>query len=151
MAHAWLGRTYADLDESDLAAQSTSRAWELRDRTSDRENLWITSAYHVLVTGNLEKARQTCQAWVQSYPRDVAPHLLLAGVINKSAGRFEEGVGEARKAIELDPDFAIGYYSLGVDNAYLGRLEEADKAIERASARGLEIDEFLMLRYDVAF
>lgn len=151
MAHAWLGRTYADLDESDLAAESITRAWQLRDRTSDRENLWITGAYHTLVTGNLEKARQTCEAWIQTYPRDAAPHHLLAGVINKSAGRYEEGAAEARKAIELDPDFAIGYYSLGANNAYLDRLEQADKAIERASARGLEIDEFLMLGYDVAF
>jgi eukaryotic-like serine/threonine-protein kinase len=151
MAHAWLGRAYADLDESDLAAESISRGWQLRDRTSDRENLWITAAYHTLVTGNLEKARQTCQAWLQIYPRDPAPHQLFSGMINKSAGRYEEAADEAQKAIALDPDFAIGYYNLGVNNAYLGRLEEADKAVERAVARGLEIDEFLMLRYDVAF
>jgi eukaryotic-like serine/threonine-protein kinase len=75
----------------------------------------------------------------------------LAGVINKSAGRYEEAAAEARKAIQLDPDFAIGYYSLGANNTYLGRLEEADITIKRASARGLEIDEFLMLGYDVAF
>jgi eukaryotic-like serine/threonine-protein kinase len=72
-------------------------------------------------------------------------------VINKSAGRYEEAAAEARKAIQLDPDFAIGYYSLGVNDAYLGRLEEADMTIKRASARGLKIDEFLMLGYDVAF
>ena len=151
MAHVWLGRTYADLDQSDLAAESTTTAWQLRDRTSDRENLWITAAYQTLVTGNLEKARQTCEAWLRTYPRDPAPHQLLSGMINKSAGRYEEAADEAQKAIELDPDFAIGYYNLGVNNAYLGRLEEADKAIERAVARGLEIDEFLMLGYDFAF
>ena len=151
MAHAWLGRTYADLDESDLAAESISRAWQLRDRTSDRENLWITTAYQTLVTGNLTQAQQTCEAWVQTYPRDAAPHQVLAGMTNKSAGRYEQALKEAQKAIELDPDFAIVYYSLGVNNAYLGRLERAESAINRAVARGLEIEEFVMLRYDLAF
>jgi eukaryotic-like serine/threonine-protein kinase len=151
MAHAWLGRIYADLDESDLAAESISRAWQLRDRTTDRENLWITAAYQTLVTGNLTQVRQTCEAWVQTYPRDAAPHQLLAGMTNKSVGRYEQALAEAQKAIELDPDFAMSYYSLGVNNAYLGRLERADSALNRAAARGLEIEEFVMLRYDLAF
>ena len=151
MAHAWLGRIYADLDESDLAAESISRAWQLRDRTTDRENLWITAAYQTLVTGNLAQAQQTCEAWVQTYPRDAAPHLVLAGMTNKSVGRYEQALAEAQKAIELDPDFAIAYYSLGVNNAYLGRLERAESAINRAVARGLGIEEFVMLQYDLAF
>ncbi len=151
MAHAWLGRIYADLDESDLAAESISRAWELRDRTTDREKLWITAAYQTLVTGNLAQAQQTCEAWVQTYPRDAAPHQLLAGMTNKSVGRYEQALAEAQKAIELDPDFAMVYYSLGVNNAYLGHLERADSAMNRAVARGLEIEEFVMLRYDLAF
>ena len=151
MAHAWLGRIYADLDESDLAAESISRAWQLRDRTTDRENLWITAAYETLVTGNLPHAQQNCEAWVQTYPRDAAPHQVLAGMTNKSVGRYEQALAEAQRAIELDPDFAIVYYSLGVNNAYLGRLEQAESAINRAVARGLEIEEFLMLRYDLAF
>jgi DNA-binding winged helix-turn-helix (wHTH) protein/tetratricopeptide (TPR) repeat protein len=151
MAHAWLGRIYVDLDESDLAAESISRAWQLRDRTTDRENLWITSAYQTLATGNLTWAQQTCEAWVQTYPRDAAPHQVLAGMTNKSAGRYEQALAEAQKAIELDPDFAIVYYSLGVNNAYLGRLERAESAINRAVAHGLEIEEFVMLRYDLAF
>jgi DNA-binding winged helix-turn-helix (wHTH) protein/tetratricopeptide (TPR) repeat protein len=151
MAHAWLGRIYADLDESDLAAESISRAWQLRDRTTDREKLWITASYQTLVTGNLTQAQQTCEAWVQTYPRDAAPHQLLAGMTNKSVGRYEQALAEAQKAIELDPDFAIAYYSLGVNNAYLGRLERAESAINRAVARGLGIEEFVMLRYDLAF
>jgi eukaryotic-like serine/threonine-protein kinase len=151
MAHAWLGRMYADLDESHLAAESISRAWQLRDRTTDRENLWIASAYQTLVTGDLAQAQQICEEWVQIYPRDAGPHQVLAGITNKSAGRYEQALAEAQKAIELDPDFAIVYYSLAVNNAYLGHLERAESTINRGVARGLEIEEFVMLRYDLAF
>ena len=151
MAHASLGRVYADLDESDLSAESTSRAWRLRDRASDREKFFITAGYDTLVTGNLEEGRQIGEAWARAYPREALPHNLMSGMVNKVAGRYETALAEARKSIELDPGFAIAYYNLAVNNAYLGRLDEADNTLRRAAGRGLEIDEFIMLAHDIAF
>jgi DNA-binding winged helix-turn-helix (wHTH) protein/TolA-binding protein len=151
MAHVFLGRMYADLDASNLSAQSVSRAWQLRDRASDAERFNITAQYDMLVTGNLEKARQTSESWTQSYPRDAIPHLFLSGQLNKTPGQYETAAAEAEKAIALDPDFAMGYYNLAVDNVYLGKLAEGEKALRRAAARGLEIDELLMVGYDIAF
>ncbi len=151
MAHAALGRIYQDLDESDLSAESLSRAWALRERTSDREKFFITANYQALVTGNMEQARQTCEAWAQTYPRDPIPTTMLSGYVNKVAGRYEVALDWARRSIRLDPDFVVGYYNLGVDNMYLNRLDEADNALRLAAGRGLEWDESLMLAYDVAF
>jgi tetratricopeptide (TPR) repeat protein len=70
---------------------------------------------------------------------------------NKTFGNYENAKSEARKAIELDPDFGIGYYSLGVNNTYLNHLDEAEKTLRSAAGRGLDIDEFVMLEYDIAF
>jgi eukaryotic-like serine/threonine-protein kinase len=151
MAHAFLGRAYADLDESDLAAQSVRRAWQLRERASDPEKFFVTSLYHTLVTGNVEEAQQICEAWEQTYPRDESAHAALAGRISKARGEYERALAEGRKAIELDGDFAIEYYTVAVNNAYLGRFREADDALRLAAARGLEIDEFVMLAYELAF
>ena len=151
MAHASLGRIYADLDEPDLSAQSTRKAWQLRDRVSDREKFFITAGYDTLVTGNLEEGLQTCEAWARAYPREARPHNLMSGMINKVPGRYDRALAEARKSIELDPDFAVGYYNLAVNNAYLGRLDEADNALKRAAGLGLEIDELIMVAHDIAF
>jgi len=151
VAHAWLGRIYADLDESDLAAESTTRAWQLRDRTSDRERFYISVFYDTLVTGNLDRMRQTCEAWAQTYPRDAAPHLLLSGYGNKAKGQYQKAAAEAGKAVELDPDFAMGYYNIAANYSYLDRLEDAQAALRRAAERGLEIDEFVMMAYAIAF
>ena len=151
LAQATLGREYADLDESDLSAETATRAWQLRDHASDQEKFYITATYEGLATGNLEKARQNDEAWAQTYPRDAVPHSMLAGYPNKTAARYELGIVEARKATELDPDFAMGYYNLGVNNVYLDRLEEAENVIRRATGRGLEIDEVIMLEHDIAF
>jgi eukaryotic-like serine/threonine-protein kinase len=150
-AHSSLGRIYEDLDQSDLAAKSIERSWQLREKTSEPERYFLTANYQVLVTGNLETAQQTCEAWAQAYPRDPRPHSMLAGVINKTAGRYENSLDEARKGIELDPDFAIDYYSLGAANVYRFRLEEAESALQAAAARNLDIDEYIMLAYDIAF
>jgi hypothetical protein len=49
----------ADLDESDQAATNLTKAWQLRDRTSDRERYFITAAYQMLTLGNMEEARQS--------------------------------------------------------------------------------------------
>jgi DNA-binding winged helix-turn-helix (wHTH) protein/tetratricopeptide (TPR) repeat protein len=151
LAQATLAREYADLDEPDLSAQTATRAWQLRGRTSERERFYITATYEGLATGNLERARQNDEAWAHTYPRDPVPHAMLSGYPNKAAGRYQQAVAEAEKAVEADPDFAIAYYNLGVNNLYLGRVEEAENVLRRAAGRGLEIDELLMLEHDIAF
>ena len=151
MAHASLGRIYADLDQRGFATTSIARAWQLRDRVSEPEKFFITSTYEILVTGNLEAAQQTCEAWARAYPREARPHHALAGIVHKAPGHYEKALDEARKAIELEPDFWVGYYSLGVLNVYLGRLEDGESALRAATARGLDADEFIMLAFDVAF
>ena len=151
LAHSTLGRAYANVEEGDLSVASSTRAWQLRDHASDREKFFIDANYAILATGNLEAARQTLEAWSQMYPRDAVPHVMLSGYPNKAAGRFEEAIAEGRKAIELDPDFAIAYFNIAVNNVYLNRLDEAENVLRRAAGRGLEIDEYLMLDYNIAF
>jgi tetratricopeptide (TPR) repeat protein len=151
LAYSTLGRGYADVEEGDLSVASAARAWQLRDSASDREKFVIDANYAILATGNLEVARQTLEAWAQRYPRDTLPHVMLSGYSNKAGGRFEQAIAEGRKAIELDPDFAIAYFNTAVNNVYLNRLDEAENVLRRAAGQGLEIDEFLMLDYDIAF
>jgi len=151
MAFAALGRMYADVDESDLSAEALGKAWDLREHASDRERFFIAANYLSLVTGNLEEARKVAEAWAHTYPRDAIPHALLSGILNKSVARYEEAASQARHAIQLDPYFAMGYYNLGVNNVYLERLDEAAHALTEAAKRGLDIEEFRMLEYDLAF
>jgi serine/threonine protein kinase/Tfp pilus assembly protein PilF len=149
MAHSYLGRMYANLEESDLAAQSMRRAWQLRDRGSDREKLAITTRYSELVTGNLEELRQTSEAWMHSYPRDSQPYIGLS-VCDRAMAHYEQALAAGRKAVDIDPGFPPGYYSLAADYIYLDRLKDAEDTLRGAAERGLETDEFIMLAYDIA-
>jgi DNA-binding winged helix-turn-helix (wHTH) protein/Tfp pilus assembly protein PilF len=150
-AYAALGRMYGDIGESVLSAMYTSKAYELRDRTSDQEKFFITLSYDLQVTGNLEKGQQTCALWVQAYPRAWEPHGLLSGDIYMARGKREESVEEGKIALSIDPDFSIGYANLAASYMALERLDEAENTLERASERRLEIPDFFVLRYVIAF
>jgi len=150
-AYAALGRMYGDIGESVLSAVNTSKAYQLRDRASEQEKFFISLSYDLQVTGNLEKGQQTCALWVQAYPRAWVPHGLLSGDIYPAMGKREEAVEEAKVALALDPGFSIGYLNLAIGYMALERLDEAENTLQRASERKLEIPDFFVLRYVIAF
>ncbi len=90
LAYAWLGRMYADIGESGVAADYIRKAYELRDRTSEAEKYFISANFHVVVTGNMEKAEQICNLWIQAYPRAEIPHSFLAGIIYPVSGNMRK-------------------------------------------------------------
>jgi eukaryotic-like serine/threonine-protein kinase len=151
MAYAQLGLSYSDLGESVLAAEYASKAYELRNRVSDREKFFITANYYRHVTGNLEKAHQTLELWAQTYPRDSAAHGLLSGHSSQGLGKYEQAIEEARKSIEIDPDFTFGYENLAFSYLYLDRLKEAEKTLQQGFDRKPEVPDFVILRYYIAF
>jgi eukaryotic-like serine/threonine-protein kinase len=150
-AYAQLGLLYSDIGESVLATDSTIKAYQLRDRASDPEKFFIIVNYERQVTGNLDKARQTCELWTQTYPRDPSAHALLAGLLSQGSGQYQESIDEANKALSLDPDFTPGYVNLAYSYFWLDRPGDAQNVLRSAAARQIEMPELLLLRYDAAF
>jgi len=151
MAYAYLGRMYDGLGESETAAQDMAKAYELRDSVSDRENYFITFNYRRQVTRNLELARQTLESWAQKYPRDIDAHGLMSGFTSQGVGRYEKAVEAGQKAIELAPDFSVGYGNIAWAYVYQNRLSEAEGVLRKASERRIEIIPFSLCRYFIAF
>ena len=150
-AYAALGRMYGDIGETALSAENTSKAYHLRDRASDQERFFISLTYDLQVTGNLEKAQQTCDLWLHAYPRAWLPHGLLSGGIYNTLGKYEKSVEEAKIAISIDPDFSIGYSILAGSYLALGRTGEAESTLQQAFDRKLDIPDFHVQRYVIAF
>jgi eukaryotic-like serine/threonine-protein kinase len=151
MAHAFLGTTYSELGETDLAAASIREAYRLRDRASDLERFFITLSYDLAVTGNLERAQQTCELWTQSYPRDWKPHGFLTGVIYPVLAKYDRSIEEGKKTIELNPDFSIVYGTLSYSYQALDRPAEAEATLQLAAERKHDLPEMLLQRYQLAF
>ena len=87
------------------------------------------------MTGNLELARQTLESWAQNYPRELLPPRILVGLHIPGTGHYEKAVEEGQKAIELDPDFAIGYENVALAYRLSGRLPEAEASFPKAAER----------------
>ena len=151
MAYAFLGRTYGDIGEFALSAENTNKAYQLRNHTSERERFFIDVTYHRQVTGNLEKAHQTLELWAETYPRDTGAHGLLSGFTSQGSGKYQEAIEEGKKAIGLDPDFVPAYANVASAYLYLDRPVEAEQMLQQASERKLEIPDYILFRYYIAF
>ena len=69
-----------NMGQTDLGAEEVRKAYELRDRVSDRERLYILMLYDRQVTGNLQKELQTLESWAQTYPRDASALGIIGGL-----------------------------------------------------------------------
>jgi eukaryotic-like serine/threonine-protein kinase len=151
IAYMFLGRMYGDLGESVLSAESTQKAYELRDRSTDREKLIIAAAYDSQVTGSIEKAAQTFELMEQAYPRDVNAPGPLSGYIYPVLGKYEKAIEQAKRTITLDPQFPFAYVNLSTAYHILGRLKEAEDTLRLASERKIEVTVLAIERYTVSF
>lgn len=151
MAHADLGFMSWNLGQTDLAAEEVRIAYGLRDRVSDRERRYITMLYDRQVTGNLQKELQTLESWAQTYPRDAYAPGIIAGWVAFGTGNYERGIRAAEESIRLAPDIPFAYGGIAAHSLSLNRFTEAADALRRAAERKLEIPEFLIVRYYLAF
>ncbi|MEK6407455.1 MAG: protein kinase [Acidobacteriota bacterium] len=136
-AYAETAVVYTNLGQLELAAEYAEKAYQLRERTNEREKMLISANYYVSVTGELDKSTETLKLWAQTYPRDAVPHHLLA-VQHISIGQSNQGIEAAREAIRLDPDYAPGYLTLARGLITLDRFDEAKETLNQALARKLD-------------
>jgi eukaryotic-like serine/threonine-protein kinase len=151
LAYASLGRMYGDIGESGMAADYSRKAYELRDRTSEPEKYFISSHFHIAVTGNMEKAEQSCELWTQAYPRSEWPHDFLSGIILPVFGQYEKAVEDGREAVRLNPDNPISHSVLMVNYLALNHLDEAKATYGQVLGRRLNDPFFPPIVYEIAF
>jgi tetratricopeptide (TPR) repeat protein/predicted Ser/Thr protein kinase len=136
-AFASLGVRYNNLGQASLAIENVRKAYGLRDRVSEREKYYIACTYFTLVTGELEKAIQQYELWIQNYPRDYVAATNL-GVNYFTLGQFERAAAVTREALQLEPNSILGYNNLGVAYFSMNRLDEAKSTFDEALARKLD-------------
>src|SRR5713101_2835488 len=149
MAYAGLATAYNNISEPGLAAQFAQKAYDLRDRASEREKLYIDSHYYNFVSGDLDKANQAYEAWAQNYPRDEIPYTNL-GSIDALMGRYDKSLAEAREAFRLNPS-GLNYTNLVSGFICLNRLDEARVTAEDAQAKKLDSPYLRAVMYQLAF
>jgi eukaryotic-like serine/threonine-protein kinase len=136
MAYSRLSLMYLNLNQPSLAMEYATKAYELRDRVTEREKLRISAAYFT-ATGELEKAIQIYQLWIANYPRDHVPHVNL-GLDYAYMGQYEEALGQTKEALRLDLDEQTSYGNLSAIYLNLNRLDDAKATLDQALARNMD-------------
>jgi serine/threonine protein kinase/tetratricopeptide (TPR) repeat protein len=137
MAYARLASNYFNLNQTVLAAEASRKAFELRERVSEREKFYIASHYGHFVTGNLEEARKSYELWAQTYPRDSSPSNNLA-VIYNNLGDYASTLARAQQTLRMNPGSGISYSNLVTAYLSVNRLDEARSTAEEAKSRNLD-------------
>jgi len=152
VAYAMAGRMYGDIGESGMAADYTRKAYQLRDRSSEAEKYLITASFHATVTGDMEKAQQTCELWKEAYPRSEMPLTFLSGIILPVLGQNEKAAKEGAEALQLNPSFPVSYDVLTFSYIALNRFDEAKATYRQAVERKFDSASFLHIApYQIAF
>ena len=145
-----VGGDYNALGQLGRATEYYTRAFELRDHASEREKLSIRAAYYRNVTGELDKAAQTYQEQIDSYPRS-SPGYNNRGLIWAEVGDYERAAEMTERAIRLDENVTIYYENLVEYTMALQRFEEVRRIIRQAQARNMDPAEFHVNLYCLAF
>jgi eukaryotic-like serine/threonine-protein kinase len=148
-AYSSLAVSYANLGQASLAAENATKAYDLRGRVSEREKYAIESFYYDATTGQLEKAEQTYQQWILSYPRDFVPHSNL-GNTYILMGQWDKALPEGLEAVRLEPRVAAGYSNLGQIYIALNLLDEASATFQQALKQKLDAGYLRLWMYYLA-
>ena len=150
MAYRIMGVAYFHLAELGRAREYYAKAFELREHASEREKLVIAADYYFNVTGQLDKAAQTYQEMIDSYPRDLVAYDAL-GITYASQGQYDKATEMVRQDQQLGEPANSTYVNLGNDLLALQRFDETRQVIQEAHTRKLDDYILHMQLYAVAF
>jgi len=141
MGYRAVGTDYSSLGELGRSSEYYTKAFQLREHASEREKLNIAADYYRNVTGELDKAVQTFQETIESYPRDYRAYSNL-GLAYCAQGQYEKAAEVTRQALRLAPDSADSYDNLANYTLALQRFDETRQIIHEAQTR--KLDDFLL-------
>jgi serine/threonine protein kinase/Flp pilus assembly protein TadD len=149
MAYAGLAIEYGNLGQATLAAENGRKAYELRDRVSEREKYRISAFYFNDVNGEIEKGTEAYELWAKSYPRDSVPPGNLGANYN-ALGQFDKAIAEGEVAQRNEPTI-VGYSNMAINYIAVGRIEDARRTLQEAQQKNF--DGFLIRQnlYNLAF
>jgi tetratricopeptide (TPR) repeat protein len=150
MALATLGVAYNNEGETLSAVSYIQRAFDVRDRASEREKFYISSHYYNTSRRELNKGVEIYEQWKQTYPRDGIPRDNLA-LSYEMIGQHEKAVANASEAVRLNPRDRYAYQNLASGYQFLGRYDEAKAVAEQAISQKVEPWTIHFILYNLAF
>jgi serine/threonine protein kinase/predicted Zn-dependent protease len=150
LAYDYLAGHYFNVNQPSLGATYVRKAFDLRDRVTEREKFIITADYYASATGELEKADQVYEMYTRVYPREHSPYVEL-GSNSMILGKYEKADTETREALRLDPNLVVAHANLGAIYLALNRFDDARAITEEAFRRKLDHPALHLNLYTLGF
>jgi eukaryotic-like serine/threonine-protein kinase len=149
-AYMALGAAYGSIGLSDRGSQYVRKAYDLRERVSDRERLVIETFYEDNITGNTEAARNAYQLWMKVYPDNLDAPTELAND-DTVLGDYGYALALYKKVVSAYPRSALSYSNLAAGYMYLDRLDEVHATAQEAAAHHLDPPAMHLILYETEF
>jgi serine/threonine protein kinase/tetratricopeptide (TPR) repeat protein len=150
IAWAELGVASGNVGQNRQREEAIRKAFDLKDRASEHERLYIEGHYYDEVTGTSDKIIEIYEQWKRTYPRETLPWDNLA-LRYGNLGQFDKSLENASEAMRLDPKDSYAYQNLTDAYLNLNRFDEAQAVVEQAAAQKLDPRTTRFARYQLAF
>ena len=150
LAYAALSSVYSNNGQSALAPPFSRRAFELRDRVSERERFFISWRYYWDAERSVDEALDLARSWTESYPHEAFAFNSL-GLAFAALGDFEQAAGAWGEARRLDAGFSVVYGNLALALRALNRTAEARAVLQVAADKGIDFGNVRPVAYSLAF
>lgn len=150
LAYLQLGVVYRDMRDLALGNQCLERAYQLRERVSERERQNISATYFRHITGELDKRIETSYLLTQIYPQDPASHHIHGNSL-LITGQYAQAADAYATAVRLDADYVLSRSNLALSMIGMNRFDEARQVIEQGLAGNQDSSGFHNRLYLIAF
>jgi tetratricopeptide (TPR) repeat protein len=146
-----LAGAYQNLGETGRANEYLTKAFQLREHASEWEKLAITADYYRDVTGELDKAAQTYQEEIESYPQKSTNSKNNLALVYGRQGQYAKAEEILRQLLRASPKVIYFYENLAGYTLCLQRFDEARQVVREARAKQMDDDIFHSILYVLAF
>ncbi len=132
LTYEGMGAAYYSLGNTELSEASYTRAYQLRDRLTEKDRLNAEIGYYADVTGDWEKEYSSVLRILELFPRDVFAHRSL-GLAFSHLGEPDHAADEAAEAARLQPSSFFFEYAI-LCSRLASRFIEARSWLAKADA-----------------
>lgn len=150
LAYARLATAYSNDSQISTSGWFYQKAFELRDRTTDREKLYIVAHYYEYSTREIRRAIEDYELWRAIYPRDLVPMNNLA-IQYLTMGEPQKALDLTRIAVQMYPSNTTVRGTLALAELELGHYAAVNSICADPARGDSNVLGFHLLCFRAAF
>ena len=149
-AYRAIGSSYYNLGDYNQAARYYKKAFDLRERTTERERLGIEVMYYAYGLNDYEESIRRTRQLLEIYPNMTNSWVSLANLYTK-LGEYAQSIDAAEQASRLDPQSSVATVELARAELKASHFADAKRIATQAIAEGKDHWDIHSILYQIAY